>query len=101
MPPFKDITGVKYGRLLPEKYGEENTSLDRIDGFKGYSKENCRWATSAIQRSNQRPGSRRRLSCSRGHAYDIHAKTMKNGSRICGLCSKEYKKNWYEQKQKI
>jgi len=38
-----------------EKYGESNTSLDRIDGNKGYSLENCRWATNQIQSVNQRP----------------------------------------------
>jgi hypothetical protein len=32
------------------------TSLDRIDPNKGYYKENCRWATSAEQSSNRRPG---------------------------------------------
>jgi hypothetical protein len=38
-----------------EKHGEKNTSLDRIDPNKGYSKDNCRWATSKIQSKNQRP----------------------------------------------
>ncbi len=32
----------------------ENTTLDRIDGTKGYSKENCRWATSFEQSDNKR-----------------------------------------------
>lgn len=29
-------------------------SIDRIDGTKGYSKENCRWATSEVQIRNRR-----------------------------------------------
>lgn len=32
----------------------ENTSLDRIDNSKGYSKENCRWSTPKEQRINSR-----------------------------------------------
>jgi hypothetical protein len=37
-----------------EKYGEGNTSIERIDNDKGYNKENCKWATCAEQSSNRR-----------------------------------------------
>jgi len=32
--------------------GPRSMSFDRIDGTKGYSKENCRWATPSEQQSN-------------------------------------------------
>lgn len=36
------------------KYGEKQTTLDRINVNDHYSKENCRWATYSEQRVNQR-----------------------------------------------
>lgn len=37
-----------------EKFGIKNTTLDRKDNKKGYSKENCRWATLSEQVTNRR-----------------------------------------------
>lgn len=37
-----------------EKYGERQTTLDRINPFKGYSPKNCRWATFSEQVKNRK-----------------------------------------------
>lgn len=35
-----------------EKYGERNTTIDRVDNGESYCKENCRWTTHKRQRRN-------------------------------------------------
>lgn len=37
-----------------KEYGEKNTSIDRIDNNKGYSKNNCKWETVKNQARNRR-----------------------------------------------
>ena len=37
-----------------EKFGIKNTTIDRIDPYGNYKKENCRWATIQEQNLNQR-----------------------------------------------
>jgi hypothetical protein len=38
-----------------KKHGEKNTTIDRINNKKGYTKGNCRWATYSVQNKNRRP----------------------------------------------
>ena len=50
---FKEDMYEKYLQHV-EEYGEKETTLDRVDGSKGYSKANCRWATRAEQTNNRK-----------------------------------------------
>jgi hypothetical protein len=48
---YEDMKDSYYSAV--EKYGDESLiSIDRIDGTKGYYKENCRWITIAEQNLN-------------------------------------------------
>lgn len=55
----------------------EGTSLDRIDNDKGYSPENCRWATRDEQYANMR--SNRRLS------FNGETKTLREWARTLNI----------------
>lgn len=68
-------------------------SVDRIDNSKGYSKENCRWATAKEQSMNRRL----RLKCSYGHQWTtestIWSHNGKNKCRRCKFCIEAKRKS--------
>ena len=49
---FKKDLYAAYKKHAKE-HGEKNTTLDRIDGRKGYTITNCRWATWSVQAKNK------------------------------------------------
>lgn len=82
-----------------EKYWKAQTSLDRIDNDWNYCKENCRWATKAEQRANQRK--------SLYVIVDWIKYTTRDISEICHLCIdwasdriKRYK-GWFTNKEQL
>lgn len=64
----------------------KNHSIDRIDNEKGYSKENCRWATKTEQSRNQRVCSRNKSGIKGVHWVEKikkwHVKISTNEGRL-------------------
>lgn len=57
----------------------EGTTLDRIDGGKGYSKDNCRWATPREQANNRKTTRRIQFD---GATYSLTSLAIKLGIKI-------------------
>jgi len=76
---------------------DKNLSLDRIDSKGNYTKENCRWATSAEQSDNRRI----KYECLKGHPWTEETTIIThNGAgktRRCKIC---YKKRMSQHKKK-
>lgn len=64
------------------------TSIDRIDGTKGYQPENCRWATSSMQNTNK--------ACNPHFAFDGKNLTIRGWAEELGLDRSTLQKRIYK-----
>lgn len=76
---FKKDMGVSYEDHV-KKFGESETSIDRIDPNWNYCKENCRWAT-CYQQSN---------NCRSNKHIEYWWKVYNSLSELCRLIGKNY-----------
>lgn len=77
-----------------EQYGESNTSVERIDNEKGYSKNNCRWATRKEQVLNRAVT---HLISFNGHRYTLTDWASVLKIKRSTLAQRYYVYNWSVQ----
>lgn len=78
-----------------KKYGEKNTTLDRIDNSKDYEPNNCRWATRSVQSNNK--------STNKIIEYNGESHNLTEWSKILGIARdvlqwRIYRGNWSIEK---
>lgn len=85
---FADFYRDMYPSYLEhvEKHGEEDTTIDRIDNDKDYTKENCRWLTWKKQAGNKSSNMLFTAISPQGNVYD-----GKNLKKFCEQNELNYK----------
>ena len=63
-----------------KEFGEDNTSIDRIDVLGDYTVENCRWADKEIQNNNK--------TTSRKITYNNETRTVTQWAKNLGVNSR-------------
>jgi hypothetical protein len=74
-------------------------TLERVDNYKGYTPDNCVWATRDVQAKNRRPRKRQHV-CARGHelaADNVYVRS--NGKRGCRECRRLNMANYYARQK--
>lgn len=74
-------------------------TIERVNNDRGYSPDNCIWATRTVQNRNQRPR-KRKTHCKRGHPRSGDNIVFQNGRPACLACRKILWKQWSEKNRR-
>lgn len=96
-------SSTKFGDWAIKNGYADNLSIDRIDNNKGYSPENCRWATWEMQMKNRRPFSKEsigKIRRSKSALIEINGdfKTRNEWCDFYGISRKTVDKRIYQLK---
>lgn len=71
-------------------------TIERVNNERGYSPDNCVWATRAVQNKNRRPR-QPKSECARGHPLSGDNLYLRpDGKRGCKACRRKNMRDFYE-----